>query len=99
VFLPLIFGLLVSVANVAHATDIRSAKATVTCTDYTMSLNACDLRTNAPYTIDYTIDPSCSSSDISGSLSFTAAATTNGTGSCGNDTYSKTITVSPTPPF
>ena len=98
VFMVLILGLFVSFGSVARANFLHAANATVTCTDYTLSLQACALKTGTSYTIDYSIDPSCSS-DITGSFMFTAKTTTNGTSTCKNDTFTKTITASPSPPF
>jgi hypothetical protein len=97
-----LFGLLMMLVSPAAANFIQPPKATVTCTGYTIALKACHLSKGTNYTIDYDIEltPSSGSpSEISHSVNFTAKKTTNGTSSCPNNTFSDTVSGSPSPPF
>lgn len=62
----------------AFANYIATANATVTCSGYSLSVSAADLTPGENYTIVYTIDvsPSAPGFPITGSIPFTASATT-----------------------
>lgn len=95
-------GLFTMLVSPALANFINPPSATITCTGYSISLQACNLDADTTYTIDYTIDltPSSGSpSQISHSVTFTAQQTTNGTSTCSDNTFSTTVSDSPSPPF
>jgi hypothetical protein len=95
-------GLLTMPVNPALANDILPPTVTVTCTGYTISLQACNLVAGTQYTIfwDFALTPSSGSAiPISGDLDFVAVTTTNGTSTCPNNTFSGVINETLSPPF
>jgi hypothetical protein len=101
-FFGAVLGLLTMLKSSALANFLQTPTATVTCSGYSISVQACQLTAGQNYTIDYSIVISPESgppSELSNMINFTAGSTTNGTPGCPNNTFSDTISGGPTPPF
>jgi hypothetical protein len=95
-------GLIMTLVSTSLAQFIQTPTATITCSGYTLSAQACELKSGQNYLIDYNIVVSPISgppSEFSNAVGFTAETTTNGTSSCPNNTFTETVSGSPSPPF